>query len=346
MTLLIRSAALAGYAEMAHSVGVDPYAHLAAADLPAAALNDPEALIRGDSFARLLEATAAASGCDDFGLRLSETRELSHFGALGLLIRDQANFGDVLRVLDRYLSVHTEGITMPIEADGELVIIRVDVAAGRAMAIRQVVELSVGAVFRMFKLLLGNWWRPVSICFRHAPPNNLVLHRRFFACPIDFGQDFDAVVIRATDLAAPISRSDPTMSRHVQKYLDTLISWPNATATDKVRQLITVLLPTGTCTVERVARHLGVDYRTVQRRLAREGQSFSTFIDQIRGDLATRHILSGDRSMTEIASLLGFSALSAFSRWFRHHFKCSAKEWRRAAASTAAKSSPQLSSSI
>ena len=42
------------------------------------------------------------------------------------------------------------------------------------------------------------------------------------------------------------------------------------TDTGKVRELIWMMLSSGNCSVERVAEHLGVDRRTVHRRLARE----------------------------------------------------------------------------
>jgi AraC-like DNA-binding protein len=40
------------------------------------------------------------------------------------------------------------------------------------------------------------------------------------------------------------------------------------------------------------------------------------------------------RSLTEISGLLGFSAPSAFSRWFRDQFGTSAREWRARPAAT------------
>lgn len=328
MTHLLRSAALTGYIPVAQSVGVDPYPLLSAFGFSTTSLSNPDAPISGEAFGRLLEATAVASGVDDFGLRLSETRELADLGALGLLVRDQATFADALTVTRRYLSVHTQGVALSIEAAGELAIIRVDVVAENVGAVRQAVQVSVGTVFRLFKSLLGSRWTPVSVCFRHGPTRDPALHRRFFGCPVDFGQDFDAIVVRATDLDAPILRADPAMARHTQKYLDTLLRQSNVSTTEQVRRLATVLLPSGVYNIDHIARHLDVDYRTVQRRLAREGQSFSAILDDIRDDLATRHIAAGDRSLTEISELLGFSALSAFSRWFRGRHGCSAKAWR------------------
>jgi AraC-like DNA-binding protein len=47
----------------------------------------------------------------------------------------------------------------------------------------------------------------------------------------------------------------------------------------RVRALIEALLPTGHCSIVQVARSLGVDRRTVQRRLADSGETFSSLLD-------------------------------------------------------------------
>ena len=51
-------------------------------------------------------------------------------------------------------------------------------------------------------------------------------------------------------------------------------------------------------------------------------------MDSVRAELVTRYIDNRDRPLASVAELLGFSALSAFSRWFRSQFGCSVSEWR------------------
>jgi AraC-like DNA-binding protein len=91
----------------------------------------------------------------------------------------------------------------------------------------------------------------------------------------------------------------------------------------RVRELIEVLLPTGHCSIVHVAPGLGVDRRTVQRRLADSGETFSSPRNAVRAELAERLVPNPRRSLTEIAEELGFSQPSAFSRWFRGQFGCS-----------------------
>lgn len=92
------------------------------------------------------------------------------------------------------------------------------------------------------------------------------------------------------------------------------------TLADKASRLVREMLPMGRCSVEELAQHLGVDRRTVHRHLARSGQTFSSLVNDVRGELAEAYLEGGVRRLTEVAHLLGFSALSAFSRWHKRHF--------------------------
>jgi AraC-like DNA-binding protein len=89
---------------------------------------------------------------------------------------------------------------------------------------------------------------------------------------------------------------------------------------DRVRQLIVLLLPLGHCRVEVVAQHLGVDRRTVARHLAAEGLTFREMVDALRGDLVVRYLAERSRPLSDVSALLGFAAPSAFARWHRQRF--------------------------
>jgi AraC-like DNA-binding protein len=92
--------------------------------------------------------------------------------------------------------------------------------------------------------------------------------------------------------------------------------------------LVAALLPTGRCSLEGVAQHLGCDARTVQRRLAECSVKFSEIVEAQRAEIVVRLIEDKARSLPAVAELLGFSAQSALARWFREHFGCSITQWR------------------
>ena len=85
---------------------------------------------------------------------------------------------------------------------------------------------------------------------------------------------------------------------------------------DTVRRLAAGLLPSGRCSLEHVAALLGLQGRTLQRQLAEEGVQFTELLHELRLELATRYLAEGRRPLTQVAQLLGFASISAFSRWY------------------------------
>jgi AraC-like DNA-binding protein len=334
MPRLVRSAALNGYIEVARSVGLDPYRMVAAHRLPPACLTEPELKIPMTAVARLLEASAALSGQPDFALRLAERRSLSNLGVLALLVREQPTIRKALEALASYMHLHSDGLRLTINEDAGLATIGLLVDSGRLVPIRQGIELGLGFIHRSLQQLLGNSWRPQAICFTHAAPARPDAHRRFFGTRVEFAQDHNGIVCLARDIDAAVPASDPAIAHHIQRYLDTVAPRPEATTRDKVRECIYMTLPTGLCSADRVARHLGVDRRTLHRHLAREGETFTSVLASVRDELLTRYIGNRDRSLASVSDLLGFSALSAFSRWFRGRFGCSVSAWRGAQSTT------------
>ena len=80
-----------------------------------------------------------------------------------------------------------------------------------------------------------------------------------------------------------------------------------------------------------IAAAANVDRRTIYRRLAQEGETFSSLVDRMRRDLAAELLSHGGRSISQVADLLGFSSLSTFSRWFHRSHGTSARDFRKAA---------------
>jgi AraC-like DNA-binding protein len=328
MTDLVRSAALTDYVEVARAVGLDPYRMLDALGLGRAALRDPDAKVSAAAVRRLFEASARAAGIDDFGLRLAEKRELSNLGPLALVVREQPTIRKALDALIQYIRLHNESLLVSVHEEGDAVVISPVLKVGRPVPTRQSVELTIGVLYRILRMLLGEGWKPRAIRFAHQPPAKLDRHRRFFRAPIEFGAEVDGLVCAARDLDAPVAAADPAMARHVQRYLDGVIARPNVTLGEKVREMVATLLPSGGCSIAAVAERLGVDRRTLHRRLARQGDTYSAIVDAARTEMVARYLDNRERSLATVADLLGFSALSAFSRWFRTRFGCSATAWR------------------
>jgi AraC-like DNA-binding protein len=327
---LIRSATLTNFAEVSRSFGLDPYRMLSVAGLPADCLDDPEVKVPITMVVGLLEESAARSGRADFGLRLAESRTVANLGALALLVREQPTIRKALDALSGYMFLHSEALLVRIIEQDDLVIVDFAIDTGRPAPMRQSIELGLGFLHRSFQRLFREHWKPQAVHFTHSPPDRTDLHRRFFGAAVRFNEDFNGIVCAGADVGVSVPAADAAMAKQVKRYLDTLVSRKTSSLSDSVRECIYVMLPSGLCSADRVAQRLGTDRRTLHRHLAGEGQTFSAIIDSVRAELAARYIGNGDRDLASIADLLGFSARSALSRWFRSQFGCSVSEWRSA----------------
>ena len=329
MSHFLRSASLTNYVEVARSHGLDPYQFLRASRISLTALIDPNQKVPVRTVAQLLEASAQAAGVEDFGLRMAETRELSNLGPLAFVMREEPTLRKALESMARYVRLHNEALAMRLEEAGDLVMIREEVVPDLRGSFRQSAELVVGVLYRVLAQFLGAKWRPRNVCFMHGAPRSTTTHLRVFGMAPLFNQEFDGIMCRAVDLEAPLPSYEPAMARQLRQYLEGLLAQSNATMPDKVRQLVVALLPSGAWSIERVAQEMGVDPRTVQRRLLQHGKGYTDVVNEVRSELVMRYVDNRERSLTEVAALLGFGSLSAFSRWFTTQFGCSVSKWRQ-----------------
>ena len=314
---LARGASLTGYVDLARAVGLDPYRMAAAHGIPAICLTDPDQMVASDAVGRLLEASARRSGAVDFGLRLAETRTLSNLGAVGLVVREQPSLGAAIEAIAKYIWTQNQALSLRLEVAGEVALLRTSIGGPRPDASRQANELTVAVLVRTLRRLLGPVWRPETVAFMHAAPENLAAHRRVLGLTPLFGQAFNGLVVPAADLDSPIADADPANARRLERYVELVQGRRRDDAVSIVRELILTLLPTGACGADRVAAHMGIDRRTLHRRLSGAGVTFRALLAETRERLVATHLAAGDRSLTEIADLLGYASLSAFSRWYR-----------------------------
>ena len=334
---LIRSASLASFGEVARVAGLDPGAMLREFDLPLRCLSEPELRVPTDSVRRLLEASAERSGVEGFGLRMAQARRLSDMGPLGLLMREQPTLRLALEVCATYANRLNESLFLTIEESDTVVVLREDLILGRPGPLRQSTELVIGVVFRVLQSFLGPNWRPLRVCFSHDPPVDRAEHNRLFACRLEFGHAFNGIVCARRDMDIQNPNADPGIARLAREMLEAYrLEHPDSLA-GQVRHLVLSLLSSGACTIEVVAQHLGMDRRTVHRRLASEDKTFSNIVADVRRELAERFLADPQRNLAEVSSLLGFSSLSGFSRWHRQQFGRTASAQRTATRATPSK---------
>jgi AraC-like DNA-binding protein len=317
---LTRASALDGYSELVRQLGGDPEPILAASNLRSDLLGSTEAFIPFRSMARVIERTAVELKCPDFSMRLAAVQSIHILGPIALIARHSStareafqgiaehmsNFSPALRVgLDGYTETHTR-YTFEVLVSG-------------ISSHTQIYQLGLGVSLGVFRLLMGAEFRPLLVSIPHAQPDLADSYARFFGCRVQFDSDYAGMLLPSADLDRPRASHDPDVREYVARFLDA-----ERPADDdlvgQVRHLIARTLSTGHADSATIASHLGLHTRTLQRWLAKRGETFESLLDEVRCERAAAYLSRSALSFGQIAALLGYSEQSCLSRssirWF------------------------------
>ena len=328
---LVRAASLTGYFTVAGELQLETLPLLRRNGLSRSMLNNPEQMIPARSVIRLLEESAEVSGCITFGLRMAELRGIADLGMVSLLIAHQTTLGDALSVLTQFRNRINTNLALRIEEFDEMVMLRENFVFDPPMPSRQADDLALGVLEQMCRAVLGSSWKPIAIClpYERPPLEEMRVFQRMFSSPIEFNAEFEGILLNRSDLDLPNPRSDPALAQHARNLVNAIIDPGERSIVQEVEQAIQILLPSGRASIGSVADSLGMTVRTLQRRLDEEGEQFSELLDRVRVRELNRHLAQRRLRLTDIADMLGYSSLSAFSNWYRGRFNESPSEARR-----------------
>jgi len=327
---LVRAAALTCYFEAARDVGLDPLPLLRKAGLTRSMIENPERMLPARSVMGLLEESAGASGCETFGLLMAERRKISDIGILSLLIVHQPTLRDAIGIVAEYRNRINSVLTLQMEEHEQVAFVREHIALSEPQIVRQVSDLALGVLYKMCRSIMVGDWRPQCVCFSYERPmSNRAIYDRLFDCPLQFGSDFDGIVIERTDLDRRLPMADAALAGHARELFRALIDPGHRGVREEVEQAIRLLMPSGRATIGEVAHSLDMNVRTLQRRLEEERATFSEILERMRMQQVAQHFLNRQLSLTDVAHLLGYAGLASFSAWYRGRFDKTPSEGRR-----------------
>jgi AraC-like DNA-binding protein len=175
-------------------------------------------------------------------------------------------------------------------------------------------------LLRIAREITGTALRPIRVTFVHRRCATSRHLDAYFGCEIAFGSERDALVFRPETADLPLIGADPYLHDLLVAYCDVALAnlaRPAGTLRTRVENATIPLLPHGKARAGEVARALGLSLRTLARRPAADGLTFAGILRELRGDLARHYLQDSSLSISEIAWLLGFQEVSAFTNAFK-----------------------------
>ena len=314
--------------------GMDPGPLLARAGLPAAVL-DHGGRIDARSQIVFLELASRAVDDDFLGLTLAGEFDLRELGMLYYVAASSHRVGDALRRIERYIRVANEAVVIRLHK-GATCSIELSYSGVPRHIDRHQIEFFALALVRLCRQLVGQRISLLNANFIHHRSSDLRRVRDLLGCDVRFGTDVDDLSIDPAVLDRTVMSHDPFLNRlMVEDCEEAIAARPNnlSPLRTTVENAIAPLLPHAEANARTVAAGLGLSERTFSRRLAAEGLTFGTILDELRRDLAIRHLEETGLQISQIAWLLGFHQASAFSHAARRWTGKTPSQYRRGACS-------------
>lgn len=195
---------------------------------------------------------------------------------------------------------------------------------------RAAIEMALAEFVHCSRTCGGKDYTPIRVSFCHKQPPDIRPHREFFRCPVEFGAAHDEFVIANEVFEGAPLDANPDLALFFRDYAERLLQERTIEPSlpDRVRDEIARELPSGQPTLAYVARRLAMSERSLRRYLTAENTSFSELLSEVRFAQARSLLHTSEVSMSEIAYLLGFSNVSAFSRAFKKWCGAAPSEFR------------------
>ncbi|MNJ06533.1 HTH-type transcriptional regulator VirS [compost metagenome] len=330
MTALIKTTSLTGFAQLVRELNGNPEDLLRQMQIEPALLDNSSAVIPYRAMINLLELSAERLQCIDFGLRLAERQSITILGPLAVIAQNARNVGEALVEIIRFLHIYSPGIFIHLdtEIDPAHPHLIYEMRLRPAPRQRQVIELTLGVMFKTLHMLFGPGFRPHSVLSRTEARLPQSRYQRFFGARTYFGQAQNALVLLPGQLTKSIDQHNRQLHDTMMDYISDIGAVNPLDIGSQVEYSIRRLLPTLRCALPLIAEQMGMRERSLQRRLGESELVFEDMVEAARRELADLYLAEANMPMAQIAGLLGYAEQSSFNRACRRWYSMSPRERR------------------
>jgi AraC-like DNA-binding protein len=319
----IQVAATAGILESIATGGGDVAWAMREANLTFEELSRPEQRMPLRKFVTLIEAASRSTGDSCFGAHLGQTCGLRELGLPGYLATFAPDIERALSSFARYYYLLGDATDVRFDRREGLASFTYHVRDPESWPRRQDAEQVLTMIVVMLRDWIGPGWTPQAVWFEHERPDDAGELERILGCPVRFERESNAVWF---DLASAAHRNPRADER-----LFDILSWFAETVTrgnrdsgagvttfrEQVLGSIDTCANLGNASIHSVARAIGLEARTFQRRLSAENTSFRELFEEYLQREAIKLLGRSDLAEKEIAARLGYGSLNSFIRAFR-----------------------------
>jgi AraC-like DNA-binding protein len=288
----------------------------------------PEAMVRVQTYLDMWDEAERLYGLPGLPSALAHAIPFGAFGALDYLVGSADTVAGCCESAQLHFAMVAIDLGLEIESlEGGAHALRVRALAPMPV---QALEFTLAAMFSRLRYVSGRTFMPQLLGLPLArPPSDAVRARLFGLSPV-YGHPCAEMLIDTATWRLPTQSADPFLHATLKGMAAQLqlVQSNDSTLERALRARLREALAQGHADAARMAELLGVSERTLQRRLADIGRSFSDVVEDFRREEAARLLASPGLPLVEVASRLGYAEQTSFTRAFRRWTGTTPGAWR------------------
>ncbi len=284
-------------------------------------LQNPDGFLPIAKVQELWKEAISMTGDEFLPIHIGEMVNTISVGILAYVMMHCPTLGKALEKLCQYQDIICDASKTSMFIQNENVYLTISEPCEDITSIRYAFESTLSIYNSAIHGMLGQTIPLKAVHFEFpAYSTNISEHQRVFKeAEIIFGSNFSGLVFEKKYLAMPILNANPNLfslfENHAQAILKGLK--PEDSLKEKIKKEILFGLKGEEPNLPLIAKNLGIGVRSIQMKLKEEGATFQQLLDEIRKDLALKHLKEDKLSTTDISYLLGYSEPSVFFRSFK-----------------------------
>ncbi|TLX57131.1 AraC family transcriptional regulator [Stutzerimonas nosocomialis] len=314
--------------------GIDASPLLESYGLDAARLADPRAQLSIPRYMRLGHAAIQLADDPALGLDMGRLRKASHMGLAGITAAQAPTVREAARALTRYEPLYAANYRghSRFEEDSRGAWLRFYSISPYNAYNRFVVDTVLASWITQLGAIAGHGLMPAAVHIEFPAPAYAPRYEPLFGPTLIFGAADNALRLDQPALALRNPEHCPGTWRHLLELCEAELEQRTRTRSlrERITQILGPLLKGQEPDLQQIAQRLQTPTWTLRRKLAEEGTSYRSILNDTRRDLAMAYIRDTEAAFGEIAWLLGFASAEAFQRAFKRWSGQTPGEFRRA----------------
>jgi len=272
-----------------------------------------------DETVRLWGACIRQAGDPFFGLHLGERVRPSTFHIVGYTLMNAANLSEAFEKLNQYQRLISDGGVFQRVPVKKGVWVIYHSRPGTLPFFFHQVDAILTSLLSFSNWVSGEALIPIEVSMKRSSPEDVGEYVRVFGIKPCFDSDFDGVLISHDILNLPLLEADEELcqihEQHARLRLSELDQMHSLS--DRVEFIIEKHIAAPEFGRSFVAKQLGMNEKSLQRKLAEKALTFQSLYVGVRKRLALGYLSDTTIPLSEVSILLGFSDSSAFYRAFK-----------------------------